>query len=307
MNQRARLGYIAVADAVLLLVGIVGVVAVHPGAARPLSTVAADGSTATTAATPTSTVPPAAAQANAIPTAATPAAKAGAKAGTTATTAKAGSSGGAGPSSAGQPPKDGSYKMHSHADSTGGPQGAQSTDNDTTLTYTTVKRSPQEIEDKVDRKSNGADAGSSSELWRPDGVYGRGGKSDCTPPERVILKLPLGVGVSWTNTDDCTTSGPSGSTVKSHSVATSKVVASKAVQAAGRSVQVWEIDSTTSSTATYTYNGTDQKADTTITSKELFAPAYGLLVHADGTSKTQTTYGSVTSTFTQDLQNLDPA
>jgi hypothetical protein len=304
MNNRARVGFIAAVDALLLAVGVVGVVTVGSGGSPSAATVSAGATTTTAAVAATvATVPAAPAAATAAPAggaAATAKPKKGAATVTPAQGAAAASTG------AFHPPKDGSYRRKLHTESDG--MEKKTSDSELTLTYTTVKSSPAETEQKVAIKSDKANmSGDSSFLWRPDGVFARvgaasGGKVTCTPAEQTVMKLPLAVGVTWTNIVDCTFDTGQGSG-SSHSETMQKVVGSKTVQVAGRSVQVWEIAGT--STNKGSFGG--RSSEGTGTSTQLFSAEHGLAVHEETTSKGDAGGLTFTAKSVSDLLNLDPA
>lgn len=307
MDRTKRTIAVAVADAALLILGIVGVATIGGGGNGPAAADLATSSASSTTTAALVTEPPT--------TAAT------APAATTKGGKPAKPSPGATPAAGGaaeapkdgqaSPPRDGTYTTRYRIESPDLPPTAKS-DGETKATFRTVRRTPAEteVEVKSSGSQNGPGSGSGSQLWRPEGVYQRYDSSNegasCTPAEQLAIRLPLAAGVTWPTKADCTfTSGQGSGKVRSEG--TSKVVGKKTAQVGGKTVEVWEILTTGTSRSEFSYQGRTQTVDGDSTETRLFAPAAGLTVHSETKTRSKASGRDSTSTVTTDLVSTDPS
>jgi hypothetical protein len=156
--------------------------------------------------------------------------------------------------------------------------------------------------------------------WRADGVYnlsetytGRNGELTCTwRPPHLVIPLPIQVGESWKSESSCDANSLPAGVRPQHETQSGKVTGRKHTVVGGRRVEVFVIETLTTTINTF---GTAARP-TVLANKEkstfLFAPGSGLVVHAQRKAHVLTRTGETTDAefwfdATDDLLSLTPA
>ncbi|HUR49964.1 MAG TPA: hypothetical protein VMY88_10635 [Acidimicrobiales bacterium] len=294
---------IAAATAVLLALGLIGVVTVNDS----VDTLDATGSTTTTTASgPGATlapVPGAPVQPGSpAPTA--PGAPAATQPGPTTTAAPPATDK---PAEA-TPTRPGLYRYKNTVD------GKESRSE---LRVTQEAGGPAGEQRLLHRKTSDGNTTEASIAWRANGVFERsrtfpGGEGEAGAPcdwepDVLLAPRPLRLESTWSWDSRCS-SQVQGQQADFHFTGQARVTEAVRASVGGRAVTAWRIQSTAKIEITGNYQGQPFTVVVDITSDDQFAPQQGILVRSDSTTKATGPGSPPNETRTlEELQNLDPA
>ena len=170
---------------------------------------------------------------------------------------------------------------------------------------------------QLHRKTADGNTTESSVAWRSNGVFERsrtfpGGEGETGAPcdwepDVMLAPRPLRADSTWSWDSRCR-SRVQGQEADFHFTGQARVVEAVRANVGGRQVSAWRIQSTAKIEITGSYQGQPFTVVVDITSDDQFAPQQGIVVRSDSTSKvTGPGAPPQEERVLEELQNLDPA